>query len=161
MKVVFWSAMKLLPLLLLAVFACTDSPSLTEKERSLVGSWTKPTHNGPMVGWYMEFQEDRTGSFGPAFDTDGSIKLNKLMSFVIKDWQIQNDTLVIQFKSQPGLAFYGPDGKEIKPKEGPSVARYVVWEVSDNFIVLEDLVAEFSGVRDRFERSERIEVSDK
>jgi len=106
----------------------------------------------------MEFHEDRTGIFGLAVDNKESVKLSKGLAFDIKDWRIQDDSLIIQFKSQPGLIFYGPDGKEVKPKEGPSLAKYIVWDVLEDAIVLESLVAEFSGKKDRYEKSDRIEV---
>jgi hypothetical protein len=56
---------------------------------------------------------------------------------------------------QSGLVVRGPDGKEIKQNDKPSLARYVVWEVSDTVIVLQDLIGEFP-VKDRFKKSEKI-----
>ena len=113
-------------------------------------------NNGQMQGWYMEFHEDRTGVFGPAINVKGKVGL--FMPFLMKDWEIENDTLSIQFEMQSGYAVYGPDGKKVEKSDKPSYAHYMVWEVSDTVIVLEDLTGEFPGVKDRLTKSERLEL---
>lgn len=109
-------------------------------------------------GWYMEFHEDRTGVFGPAINVHGKVGIEPYLSFLMKEWQIQNDTLSIQFEMRPEYSAYGPDGKEVKKSNEPSYARYIVWEVSDSVIVLEDLIGEFPGMKDRLERTEELEL---
>lgn len=143
-------------LYLLILLGCTTTTStLQEKEKSLVGNWIKPVNNGQVQGFYMEFHEDRTGVFGPVININDKVGMAPYMSLLMKDWRIQNDTLSIQMEMQPGLVAYGPDGKEIKQKDKPSFARYVVWEVSDTVIVLEDLIGEFP-VKDRLKKSKKI-----
>nr|WKN39802.1 hypothetical protein K4G66_13990 [Tunicatimonas sp. TK19036] len=117
----------------------------------------KPVNNGQVRGWYMEFHEDRTGVFGPVISVDNKVGMAPYMSLLMKEWRIQNDTLSIQFEMQPGLVAYGPDGKEIEQNDKPSYAHYVVWEVSDTVIVLEDLIGEFP-TKDRLKKSEKIEI---
>ncbi len=51
-----------------------------------------------------------------------------------------------------------PRWKESKKNDKPSFARYIVWEVSDTVIVLEDLIGEFSGMKDRLKKSEKLEL---
>lgn len=149
--------MKYLPFFyLLGIVACTTSTSpLLDNERNLVGNWIKPVNNGQMQGFYMEFHEDRTGVFGPVIDINGKVGMAPYMSLLMKDWRIQNDTLSIQMEMQSGLVAYGSDGKEIKQNDKPSFARYVVWEVSDTVIVLENLIGEFL-MKDRLKKSEKI-----
>lgn len=149
--------MKYLPFFyLLGIVACTTSTSpLLDNERNLVGNWIKPVNNGQMQGFYMEFHEDRTGVFGPVIDINGKVGMAPYMSLLMKDWRIQNDTLSIQMEMQSGLVAYGSDGKEIKQNDKPSFARYVVWEVSDTVIVLENLIGEFL-MKDRLKNSEKI-----
>jgi hypothetical protein len=141
---------------LLVLVACTTSTSpLQENEKHLVGSWMKSVNNGQLQGMYMEFHEDRTGVFGPVININGKVGMAPYVSLLMKDWRIQNDTLSIQMEMQSGLVAHGPDGKEIKQNNTPSFARYVVWEVSDTVIVLQDLIGEFSA-KDRFKKSEKI-----
>ena len=143
---------------LLILVACTTSTSpLQENEKNIVGSWMKPVNNGQVKGFYMEFHEDRTGVFGPVFDNNDKVGLAPYMSLLMKDWRIQNDTLSIQMEMQSGLVAYGPDGKEIKQNDKPSFTRYVVWEISDTVIVLEDLIGEFH-TKDRLKKSEKLEL---
>ena len=80
------------------------------------------------------------------------------MSFLMKDWRIQNDTLSIQFEMRPDYAVYGPDGKKAKKNHKPSYARYIVWEISDTVIVLEDLIGEFPGMKERLKKSEKLKL---
>jgi hypothetical protein len=40
----------------------------------------------------------------------------------------------------------------------PGYARYIVWEVSDTVIVLEDLIGEFPGMKDRLKKSKKLEL---
>ncbi len=145
---------------LLIIVGCTTTTtsSLQEKEKSLVGNWKKPVENGQAQGWYMEFHEDRTGVFGPAINVHGKVGIEPYMSFLMKDWRIQNDTLSIQFEMRPGYTVYGSDGREVKKSDKPSYARYIVWEVSDTVIVLEDLIGEFPGMKDRLKKSEKLEL---
>lgn len=146
-------------LYLLILTSCTTTiSSLEEKEKILVGNWMKPVDNGLVQGWYMEFHEDRTGVFGPAINVPGKLGIELYMSFLMKDWRIQNDTLSIQFEMRPGYTAYGPDGKKVEKNGKPSYARYIVWEVSDTVIVLEDLIAEFPGMKDRLKKSEKLEA---
>ena len=141
---------------LLVLASCTTSTSpLHEIEKHLVGSWKKPVNNGQMQGMYMEFHEDRTGVFGPVININDKVGMAPYMSLLMKDWRIQNDTLSIQMEMQSGLVAYGPDGKEIKQNDKPSLARYVVWEVSDTVIVLQDLIGEFP-VKDRLKKCDKI-----
>ena len=141
---------------LLGIVACTtNKSSLIEDERDLVGNWIKPVNNGQVQGFYMEFHKDRTGVFGPVIDINGKLGMAPYMSLLMKDWRIHNDTLSIHMEMQSGMVAYGPDGKEIKQNNKPSFARYVVWEVSDTFIVLEELTGEFP-MKDRLNRSEKI-----
>lgn len=143
---------------LLVIVACTAStPPIRENEKKLVGNWIKPVNNGPMEGMYMEFHEDRTGFFGLVVNIKGKVGMAPYMSMLMKDWRIQNDTLSIQMEMQPGLAFYGPDGKEIKKNDKPSFVHYIVWEVSDTVVVLQDLVGEFP-VKDRLKKCEKIGI---
>ena len=136
----------------------TTESSFQEKEKSLVGNWKKSVDNGQVKGWYMEFHEDRTGVFGPAINVHGKVGIEPFMSFLMKDWRIQNDTLSIQFEMRSGYAVYGPDGKKVEKNEKPSFARYIVWEVSDTVLVLEDLIGEFPGMKDRLIKSEKLEL---
>lgn len=141
---------------LLVLVACTTSTSpLQENEKNLVGSWMESVNNGQVQGMYMEFHEDRTGVFGPVININGKVGIAPYMSLLMKDWRIQNDTLSIQMEMQSGLVAYGPDGKEIKQNDKPSFTRYVVREVSDTVIVLEDLIGEFP-MKDRLKKSEKI-----
>ncbi len=140
------------------LIACTTNTSpLLENERNLVGNWIKPVNNGQVQGFYMEFHEDRTGVFGTVININGKVGMTPYMSLLMKDWRIQNDTLSIQMGMQPGLVAYGPDGKEIKQNDKPSFTRYVVWEVSDTVIVLEDLSGKFP-VKNRLKMSEKIGI---
>jgi hypothetical protein len=149
-------------LYVLILLGCTTTTSsLQEKEKSLVGNWKKPVDNGPVQGWYMEFHEDRTGVFGPAINVQGKVGIEAYMSFLMKDWRIRNDTLSIQFEMRPSYAVYGPDGKKANKNDKPSYARYIVWEVSDTVIVLEDLMGEFPGMKDRLKKSEKLELLSK
>lgn len=144
---------------LLVLVACTTSTSpLQENEKNLVGNWMKPVNNGPMQRFYMEFHKDRTGVFGPVININDKVGMAPYMSLLMKDWRIQNDTLSIQMEMQPGFVAYGPDGKEIKQNDKPSFARYVVWEASDTVIVLENLIGEFPGVKDRLKKSDKFEL---
>jgi len=143
---------------LILVGCTTTTSSLQEKEKSLVGNWKKPVDNGQVQGWYMEFHEDRTGVFGSAINVQGKVGIEPYMSFLMNDWRIQNDTLSIQFEMRPGYAVYGPDGEKAKKNDEPSYARYIVWEVSDTVIVIEDLIGEFPGVKDRLKKSEKLEL---
>ena len=149
--------MKYLPFFyLLGIVACTTSTSpLLDNERNLVGNWIKPVNNGQVQGFYMEFHEDRTGVFGPVIDINGKVGMAPYMSLLMKDWRIQNDTLSIQMEMQSGLVAYGSDGKETKRNDKPSFARYIVWEVSDTVIILEDLIGKFH-MKDRLKKSEKI-----
>ncbi len=141
---------------LLVLVSCTEGTSaLCENEKHLVGSWMKSVNNGQVQGIYMEFHEDRTGVFGPVININDKVGMAPYMSLLMKDWRIQNDTLSIQVEMQSGLVSYGPDGKEIKQNDNPSFAHYVVWEVSDTVIVLQDLVGEFP-VKDRLKKSDKI-----
>lgn len=142
---------------LLVIAGCTTT-TLQEKEKRLVGNWKKRAANGQVQGWYMEFHEDRTGVFGPAIDVQGKVGIEPYMSFLMKDWRIQNDTLSIQFEKRSGYAVYGPDGKKVKKNDKPSYARYIVWEVSDTVIVLEDLIGESFGIKDRLKKSEKLKL---
>lgn len=145
-------------LYVLILIACTTSTSpLQENEKNLVGSWMKSVNNGPVRGMYMELHEDRTGIFGPVMNINDKVGMAPYMSLLVKDWRIQNDTLSIQTEMQPGLIASGPDGKEIKQNGKPSFTRYVVREVSDTVIVLEDLIGEFH-TKDRFKKSEKFEL---
>ncbi|MBK6266954.1 hypothetical protein JKA74_18060 [Marivirga sp. S37H4] len=145
-------------LYLLMLVGCTTTTSpLQEKEKSLVGNWKKPVDNGQVQGWYMEFHEDRTGVFGPAINVHGKVGIEPYMSFLMKDWRIQNDTLSIQFEMRSGYALYGPDGKKVE-NDKPGFARYIVWEASDTVLVLEDLIGEFPGMKDRLIKSEKLEL---
>lgn len=145
-------------LFLLVLVACTTSTStLHENEKNLVGNWMKTVNNGQVQGMYMEFQEDRTGVFGPVINVNGKVGIGPYMSLLMKDWRIQNDTLSIQMEMQSGLVAYGPDGKEIKQNNKPSFARYVVCEVSDTVIVLQDLIEEFP-VKDRLRKTEKVGI---
>ena len=101
--------------------------------------------------------EDRTGVFGPVSNVHGKVGIEPYMSFLMKDWRIQNDTLSIQFEMRPGYAIYGPDGKKAKTNDN-SYTRYIVWEVSDTVIVLEDLTGEFPGMKNRLKKSEKLEL---
>ena len=146
-------------LCLLAWAGCTiTSSSLQEKEKGLVGNWLKPDNGDSGAGWYMKFHDDRTGAFGLAVNIDGKLGMQPYMSMVIKDWRIQNDTLSLQYELQPGYAVYGPDGKELKGNNKPGYSRYIVSEISDTVIVLEDLIAEFPGTKLRLKKSERLEL---
>jgi hypothetical protein len=141
---------------LLVLVACTTSTSpLRDNEKKLVGNWMKPVNNGRVQGLYMEFHEDRTGVFGPVININDKVGMAPYMSLLMKDWRIQNDTLSIQLEMQSGLVTYGPNGKKIEQNDKPSYAHYVVWEVSDTVIVLEDLIGEFP-VKDRLKKSEKI-----
>ncbi len=143
-------------LLVLAGCSATTS-SLHEKEKIIVGNWQKPANNGPVKGWYMEFHEDRTGVFGPVFTVESKVGMMPVTSFLMKDWRIQNDTLSIRFEMQPGYVAYGPDGKEAKTNDEPSYFRYKVWALSDTVIVLEDLIGEFPGIKERLKKSEKLD----
>jgi hypothetical protein len=146
-------------LYLLVLAGCTtNTSSLQERETSLVGNWKRPVDNGQVQGWYMEFHEDRTGVFGPAINIGGKEGITPYMSFLIKDWRIQNDTLSIQFEMLPGYVVYGPDGEKVKENDEPGYARHIVWEVSDTVIVLEDLIGEFPGMKDRLKKSAKLEL---
>lgn len=120
----------------------------------------KPVDNGAVQGSYMEFHEDRTGIFGPIINVKGKVGMEPYLSFLMKDWRIQNDTLSIQFEMRPGYAVYGPNGKKARENDKPSYVRYIVWEVSDTVIVLEDLnlIGEFPGMKDRLKKSEKMEL---
>jgi hypothetical protein len=143
---------------LLVLVACTTTSSpLRENEKNLVGNWMEPVNNGQVRGFYMEFHEDRTGFFGPVININHKVGMAPYMSLLMKDWRIQNDTLSIQFKIRSGLVARGPDGKVIEQSDKPNYAQYVVWEVSDTVIVLEDLIGEFP-VKDRLKKSEKIET---
>ena len=147
-------------LYLLILVSCTKSTSLREEEKKLVGNWTEPVDNGAVQGSYMEFHEDRTGVFGPIINVKGKVGITPYISFLMKDWRIQNDTLSIQFEMLPGYAAYSPDGKKVVRKnDKPSYVRYIVWEVSDTVIVLEDLdlIGEFPGMKDRLKKSKKME----
>ena len=148
-------------LLILTGCTITTTSSPQGKEKNLVGYWKKAGDNGQVQGWYMEFHEDRTGVFGPAINIHGKVGIEPYMSFLMKDWRIQNDTLSIQFEMRPGYAVYGPDGKKVKKDDRPSYARYIVWEVSDTVVVLEDLIGEFPGMKDRLKKSEKLELLSK
>lgn len=143
-------------LLLLVLVACTKNTSpLNENEKNLVGNWMKPVSNGQMQGLYMEFHKDRTGVFGPIITVNGKVGMAPYMSLLMKEWRIQNDTLSIQLEMQQGVVAYGHDGKKIEQNDEPSYARYVVWEVSDTVIVLENLIGEFP-VKDRLKKSRKL-----
>ena len=144
--------------LLILVSCTTTTSSLQEEEKKLVGNWKEPVDNGAVQGSYMEFHEDRTGVFGPIINVKGKVGIAPYISFLIKDWRIQNDTLSIQFEMLPGYAVYSPDGKKIRKNDKPSYVRYIVWEVSDTVIVLEDLVSEFPGIKERLKKSEKMEL---
>ncbi|MCC5915974.1 MAG: hypothetical protein JJU02_01470 [Cryomorphaceae bacterium] len=145
-------------LFLLMLLGCnTKTSSLQEKEKSLVGNWKKPVDNGQVQGWYMEFHNDRTGVFGLETNVNGKVGIRPNVSFLIKDWRIQNDTLCIQFEMWSGYMVNGSPGKKVEKNDKPSFARYVVWEVSDTVIVLEDLLGEFPGTKDRLIKSEKLE----
>jgi hypothetical protein len=62
---------------------------------------------------------------------------------------------------RPGYAVYGPDGKKVKGNDRPSHAHYIVWGVSDTVVVLEDLIGEFPGMKDRLRKSEKLELLSK
>jgi hypothetical protein len=47
--------------------------------------------------------------------------------------------------------------KKVKKSDKPSYASYIVWEVSDTVIVLEDLIGEFRA-KDRLKKSEKLEL---
>jgi hypothetical protein len=145
---------------LLLLLACTTTTSqLYENEKMLVGNWIQPVNNGQVQGFYMEFHEDRTGLFGPVININGKVGLPPYLPLLMKDWRIQNDTLSIRFSKQPGLVAHGPDGKVVEQRDKPSYVRYVVWEVSDTVIVLEDLIGEYP-VKDRLKKSEKIGTID-
>lgn len=118
----------------------------------------KASSNGPVVGSYMEFHEDRTGFFGPAINIGGKVGIGPGMGLIMKDWQIQNDTLTIEMGMPAGYVVVGPDGKEMKKNDKPSYSRYIVWELSDSVIVLENLIEEFPGTKERLKRSEKLEL---
>jgi hypothetical protein len=146
-------------LYLLVLAGCTKTTSsLQEKEQSLVGNWKKPVNNGQVTGWYMEFHEDRTGVFGPAMNVQGKEGIEPYMSFLMKEWRIKNDTLSIQFEMRPGYGVYGPDGKQVKENDEPGYFHYIVRDVSDTVIVLENVIGEFPGGKDHLKRSERLEL---
>lgn len=107
----------------------------------------------------MEFHEDRTGVFGPIINVKGKVGMEPYLSLLMKDWRIQNDTLSIQFELEPGYAVYGSDGKKVRENDKPSYVRYIVREVSDTVIVLEDLdlIGEFPGMKDRLKKSKKME----
>jgi hypothetical protein len=143
---------------LLVLIACTTSTSpLHENEKNLVGNWMKPVNNGQVQGLYMEFHQDRTGLFGSVININGKVGMPLYMTLMMKDWRIQNDTLSILFEIQSELIAFSPDGKKIERNDKTSYARYVVWEVSDTVVVLEDLFGEFP-VKDRLKKSEKIET---
>jgi hypothetical protein len=145
-------------LYLLILVGCTTTTSaLQEEEKKLVGNWKKQVDNGLVQGWYMEFNDDRTGIFGPAITAQRKVGIEPYMSFLMKDWRIQNDTISIQFEIRPGYSVYGPDGKKVEKNDKPSYAHYIVWEVSDTVIVLEDLIGEFPGIKYCLKKSEKLE----
>lgn len=108
----------------------------------------------------MEFHKDRTGVLGPLMEVGGKVGIEPHTSMLMKDWRIQNDTLSIQLEMRSGYAVYGPDGKKIGKSDKPGFARYIVWEISDTEIVLEDLMSEFPGTKERLSKSERMEILD-
>lgn len=118
-------------------------------------------NNGPVQGIYMEFHDDRTGVFGAVINVDGKVGIEPYMSLLMKDWRIKNDTLSIQLEIRPGYEFYGPHGEKIKSNDKPSYARFIVRELSDAVIVLEDLIGEFPGMQERLKRSEKMELMNK
>lgn len=146
-------------LFFLMLLGCTTTTtSLQEKEASLVGNWIAPVDNGQVQGMYMEFNDDRTGVIGPAINFNGEVGILPIMSFLIVDWRLQNDTLLIQHKMRSGYAANGPNGKEVKKSDKPSFSSYVVWEISETEIVLENLIGEFPGMKDIFIKSEKLEL---
>jgi hypothetical protein len=99
--------------------------------------------------------------FGPAINLGGKVGIGPGMGLIMKDWQIQNDTLIIEMGMPPGYVVVGPDGKEAKNSDKPSYAKYIVREVSDSVIVLEDLISEFPGTTQHLKRSEKLELLSK
>ncbi len=145
---------------LLLLTGCSEKTSLLhENEKALVGNWKKNANNGQVQGWYMEFHEDRTGIFGPVIKVNGKTGLAPYLSMMMKEWKVQNDTLSIEMAIQPGLAFYGPDGKKIEGNGKPSYAHYIIREMSDSAIVLKNLIGEIPGIKDdRLKKSEKLEL---
>jgi hypothetical protein len=130
---------------------------LSNTERILVGNWWKKVNNGQIKGFYMEFHEGRTGIFGPVIDVNNKLGIFYYTTFLMKDWKIKNDTLSFKFERQPGLVAYGSDGKEIKESNKPSYNYYIVWELSDTVIVLQNLIGEYP-IKDRFRKSEKLGI---
>ena len=54
--------------------------------------------------------------------------------------------------------YFGPDGKEAPKSNKPSYGRFIVWEVSDTLIVLEDIIGEFPGMKDSLMKSDKLEL---
>ncbi len=145
-------------LFLLVMVSCQTSTSpIHENEKTLVGSWMKPVNNGQVQGLYMEFREDRTGVLGTVLKVNDNLELPPYMSLQVKDWRVQSDTLSIRLGMQSGWAASGPDGKKIEQNNKPSYAHYLVREVSQTEIVLEDLSGALP-VKERFKKVEKIEI---
>lgn len=137
---------------------CRNEIRLTEKEQALAGSWKRPIYNqSNMVYSYIELREDRTGIHGSVLDVKGKIGIEKVLSFVIADWHVRNDSLIIQSHMHEGFVLEGPDGKRVEPNNEPYYEYRIIWEVTDDHIVLENLIVPFR-TKDRYERSERFEL---
>ncbi|MEM7162633.1 MAG: hypothetical protein AAF487_09375 [Bacteroidota bacterium] len=144
----------------IVLLSCTsNSSALQENESILVGTWLESADNGPVKGFYMEFHEDRTGILGPVIEIEGKTGLNKFTTLLMKDWRIEKDTLSIQMEMQAGLVAYGPDGEKIEQSDKPSYEHFIIWELSDTLIVLENLIDVFPG-RDVLTRSKKMKLID-
>ena len=59
---------------------------------------------------------------------------------------------------RPGYAVLGPDGKEAPKSSKHFYGRFIVWEVSDTVIVLEDIISELPGMKDSLMKSDKLEL---
>ncbi|GAB3332173.1 hypothetical protein GCM10027429_11290 [Marivirga atlantica] len=150
----------LFTLILLILSACSSSQSnyekLNQREKLLVGNWMRVIDNGQVQGWYLEFHEDRSGIFGPVMQADGKDVILPYMSLLMKSWKLVNDTLVIESKIDPNYVVHGSDGKEIKQNDKPSYVTYLVSELSDTIMVLEDLTTGVSLKKKQFSKTEKL-----
>lgn len=122
----------------------------------MVGSWRMPKTDGTTRG-YIEFNADGTGVLGVTELIDESERLNPFLTQIIVNWKVQHDTLHVQLELTPGLAFFGPDGKEIKSKNEPKITRFYIESLTDSTLVLHDFEGiEFLGSTLRYERGERM-----
>jgi len=78
---------------------------------------------------------------------------------MIKDWKIDNDTLSFQTDLFPGLVAFDSDGRKIEPNNKESHSQYIILEISDSVMVLEELTAhENYDNTTRLKKSEKFEL---